>query len=153
MAKDGSNNSNNVDNTLEDKLNKIEVLAEKFAQTKTSGVKGWQPIIIDGIYSYATMRSYTKECVSFANWVRDNFAVKDIEVAKTHVDSYLKHRMSNNDSAWTLKLIRSALRKVYNDPNLASNVNLPDRKKEQITWGKRPQTSQKLHRNDNGLLG
>ena len=112
---------------------KYEAKAEKFAQTKTSGVKGWQPIIIDGIYSYETMRSYTKKCVSFANWVKNNFAVKDIEVAKTHVDSYLKHRMSNNDSAWTLKLIRSALRKVYIDPNLASNVNLPDRKKEQIT--------------------
>lgn len=112
---------------------KYEAKAEKFAQVKASGVKGWQPIIIDGIYSYETMRSYTKECVSFANWVKNNFAVKDIEVAKTHVDSYLKHRMSNNDSAWTLKLIRSALRKVYSDPNLASNVNLPDRKKEQIT--------------------
>jgi integrase len=112
---------------------KYEAKAEKFAQAKASGVKGWQPIIIDGIYSYETMRSYTKECVSFANWVKNNFAVKDIEVAKTHVDSYLKHRMSNNDSAWTLKLVRSALRKVYNDPNLASNVNLPDRKKEQIT--------------------
>ena len=112
---------------------KYEAKAEKFAQAKASGVKGWQPIIIDGIYSYETMRGYTKECVSFANWVKKNFAVKDIEVAKTHVDSYLKHRMSNNDSAWTLKLVRSALRKVYNDPNLASNVNLPDRKKEQIT--------------------
>lgn len=112
---------------------KYEAKAEKFAQTKASGVKGWQPIIIDGIYSYETMRSYTKECVSFANWVKNNFAVKDIEVAKTHVDSYLEHRMSKNDSAWTLKLIRSALRKVYSDPNLASNVNLPDRKKEQIT--------------------
>ena len=112
---------------------KNEAKAEKFAQIKSSGVKGWQPIIIDGIYSYETMRTYTKECVSFANWVRENFAVKDIEVAKTHVDSYLEHRMSKNDSAWTLKLIRSALRKVYSDSNLASNVNVPDRKKEQIT--------------------
>lgn len=110
-----------------------EAKAEKFAQIKSSDVKGWQPIIIDGIYSYETMRSYTKESVSFANWVRENFAVRDIEVAKTHVDSYLEHRISKGDSAWTLKLIRSALRKVYSDSNLASNVNLPDRKKEQIT--------------------
>jgi len=36
MAKDGSNNSNNVDNTLEDKLNKIEVLAEKLSKTNTA---------------------------------------------------------------------------------------------------------------------
>jgi integrase len=109
-----------------------EAKTEKFAQIKSSDVKGWQPIIIDGIYSYETMRSYTKECVSFAVWVRENFAVRDIEVAKTHVNSYLEHRMSKGDSAWTLKLIRSALRKVYGDSNLASNVNLPDRKKEQI---------------------
>jgi len=36
MAKDGSNNSNNVDNSLEDKLNKIEVLAEKLSKTNTA---------------------------------------------------------------------------------------------------------------------
>lgn len=36
MAKDGSNNSNNANNSLEDKLNKIEVLAEKLSKTNTA---------------------------------------------------------------------------------------------------------------------
>jgi hypothetical protein len=36
MAKEGSNNSNNADNTLEDKLNKVEVLSEKLSKTNTA---------------------------------------------------------------------------------------------------------------------
>lgn len=36
MAKDGSNNSNNANNSLEDKINKVEVLAEKLSKTNTA---------------------------------------------------------------------------------------------------------------------
>jgi integrase len=110
-----------------------EAKEKQKAATESGSVSGWQPIIVDGIFSHETMKSYAKSCAEFAIWARENFAARDFEATKAHASSYLQYRLDKGDSAWTLKLVRSALRKVYEDRNLTNDINLPTRKKAEIT--------------------
>ena len=87
---------------------------------------------VDGIFSYKTMKTYLDEAVKFANWVKENYKVKTLEEAKKYVGEYLEEGKERKLSAWTLKLQRSALRKAFQDPELAKEVQLPDRRKENI---------------------
>lgn len=105
---------------------------EKLQEIKDSGLTGWIPVRLDGIYSYSTLRSYKHQCANYSNWVKETFKVRDVEPAKAYVSEYLKHRLEQGDSSWTLKLVQSALRKVYQDSSLGSDVNIPDRKKVDI---------------------
>lgn len=93
------------------------------------------PVRLQGIYSYETLRTYKEHCANYSEWVKETFQdlkIRDLESAKPYFSQYLQHRLEQGDSAWTLKLIRSALKKVYQDPKLADDVNLPVRKKENI---------------------
>ena len=94
------------------------------------GVKFGQAV--DGIFSYKTMKVYLDEAVRFVNWVKENYKVKTLEEAKKYVGEYLEEGKERKLSAWTLKLQRSALRKAFQDPELAKEVQLPDRRKENI---------------------
>jgi len=103
----------------------------KHAAKQASGTKFGQPT--DGIYSYKTMKTYLDECVKFGNWVKENHKeVKTLEEAKKYVGEYLEEGKERKLSAWTLKLQRSALRKAFQDPELAKEVQLPDRRKKDI---------------------
>ena len=102
----------------------------KYAAKQAGGTKFGQPT--DGIYSYKTMKTYLDESVKFGNWVKENYNIKTLEQAKEYVGEYLERGRVKKLSAWTLKLQRSALRKMYQDPGLAKEVELPNRKKENI---------------------
>jgi integrase len=78
------------------------------------------------------MKSYRKESISFVKWAKSTHHVKWLHQAKEFVDEYLLMRVQRGDSAWTLKLVRSALRKLYQDPNLANHIDLPIRAKKSI---------------------
>ena len=102
----------------------------KYKAKQEQGVKFGQAV--DGIFSYKTMETYLDECVKFGNWVKEKHGSRTLEQAKEHVGEYLERGKEKKLSAWTLKLQRSALRKMYQDPDLAKEVQLPDRRKENI---------------------
>ncbi|MCL0063522.1 tyrosine-type recombinase/integrase [Peptococcaceae bacterium] len=102
----------------------------KYEAKRAGNVKFGQPV--DGIFSYKTMKVYLDEAVRFVNWVKENYKVKTLEEAKKYVGEYLEEGKERKLSAWTLKLQRSALRKAFQDSELAKEVQLPDRRKENI---------------------
>src|SRR5680860_694656 len=54
---------------------------------------------------------------------------------------YLQLLVDKNHSAWTIHLVRSALRKIYQNQDLAKDVQLPERKKMDITRSRGPKSS------------
>ena len=102
----------------------------KHEAKQAAGTKFGQPV--DGIYSFKTMKTYLDESVKFGNWTKEQHGSRTLEQAKEHVGEYLERGKQNGLSAWTLKLQRSALRKMYQDPTLAKEVELPTRRKENI---------------------
>lgn len=101
-------------------------------EAKASGVKGWNPARVDGIYSVVTKQTYRRECIAFAEWAKKEFGFKDIYDCKTCVAQYLTNKIDSGASAWSIQTIRSALRKLYQDHNLANEVKLPIRRKNEI---------------------
>lgn len=104
----------------------------KLAVEAAGDKKGWNPARVDGIYSLITMQTYRRECVTFANWTKKNFRCKWLDECKEHASKYLQKKIDRGDSAWSIQTIRSALRKLYQDQNLANEVKLPIRKKNEI---------------------
>ena len=117
---------------------KMLAKSEFLDQARTAGARGWIPINLPGIYSIETMKSYRKESIGFTDWVKQQHGVKFLDEAKHHVSEYLRHRLELGHSAWSLKLVRSALRKLYQDPSLASDVALPHRRKIDIKRSRFP---------------
>src|SRR5437016_4989948 len=101
---------------------KYEAKQQAIAANKAAGVKGYNPARVEGIYSISTMKTYRKECIAFANWVKETFGCRWLDEAKNYVDDYLKMRINRGDSAWTLQMTRSALRKLYQDSCLVNSI-------------------------------
>lgn len=95
-------------------------------------VRKWNPARVQGIYSIETMKSYRKQSIKFVDWAKRKYGCKWLDEAKLYVSEYLKERMEKGDSAWTLQLRRAALRKLYQDMNLANELRLPTRRKAEI---------------------
>ena len=121
--------------SLKRQITQALINQKRFGESKhkakqEQGVKFGQAV--DGIFSYKTMKTYLDECVKFGNWVKEKYGSRTLEQAKEHVGEYLERGKEKKLSAWTLKLQRSALRKMYQDPGLVKEVQLPDRRKENI---------------------
>jgi integrase len=123
---------------------KYDAKQKAISIAKASGLTGWNPAIVEGIYSISSMKSYRKESISFVKWAKDTHQVKWLHQAKEFVDEYLLMRMKRGDSAWSLKLVRSALRKLFQDPQLSSQIILPIREKKNI---KRSRGSKPMDKN------
>lgn len=67
----------------------------------------------DKVYSWETYKTYLKHCNYFTKWAKENYGVKTLEQAKPFINQYLKQREEQGLSAFTLKLERSALAKLY----------------------------------------
>jgi site-specific recombinase XerD len=92
----------------------------------------WNPARVDGIYSIGTMATYRKECIAFAEWAKERHGCRWLDECREHVSEYLRERVGRGDSPWTLQMVRSALRKLYRDPELAKDVELPIRHKNRV---------------------
>lgn len=101
-------------------------------QAKTTGLRGWITVNLPGIYSVETMKTYRKESINFVEWAKFNYGCRYLDEAKVYVSDYLRYRLSLNHSAWSLKVARDALRKLYQDSALARDVFIPVRKKNDI---------------------
>lgn len=71
----------------------------------------------DGIYSYSTAHTYNRECQKFANYVKEvspQGRYTSLEDAKAYVKEYIaRENADTSKSAYTVKLERSALAKLY----------------------------------------
>ena len=89
-------------------------MATAVSDAKAAGNVGWNPARVEGIYSISTMKTYRKECITFADWVKQkNNPPKWLHDAQQFVPEYLQFRMQKGGSAWTLQMVRSSLRKLY----------------------------------------
>jgi len=67
----------------------------------------------DKIYSWETYRTYMKHCNYFTNWTKEVHSCRTLEEAKPFINQYLEQRELDGLSAFTLKLERSAIAKLY----------------------------------------
>ena len=111
---------------------KHEEKEKKAAEARASGAKGWNPARVDGIYSIVTMQTYRRECIAFVEWAKINYDCRYLDQCKTYAGQYLVNKIAVGNSAWSVQTIRSSLRKLYQNQNLASNVQLPIRRKNEI---------------------
>jgi hypothetical protein len=92
---------------------------------KAAGIVCWNPARVEGIYSISTMKTYCKESIYFANWVKQKYpSTKWLHDARQFVPEYLQFRIEKGDSAWTLQMVRFSLRKLYQEPDLADEIKL-----------------------------
>jgi len=97
-----------------------------------------------GIFSFETYANYKKVAKDFATFCKTQ-GIKDMEEAKEKAPEYLLQGVENGKSAWTLKLERAALRKIFQNRELAKEVELPTRKKENITRSRNPTRDNKIY--------
>lgn len=107
------------------------------AQAHVEGKNGFG-VAPKGVFSVQTFAGYRQTCREFARWCKDNGNPRTLEEARPYVALYLQHRIDRGLSAWTLQKDRSALRKVYEDPNLASEIELPKRRLTDIRRSRLP---------------
>lgn len=105
-----------------------------------------------GVFSYSTHDTYVKRGESFLRWARETHGEKWLAGAEQYASEYLQQRINQGDSAWTLQQERAALRKIYRNQDLATNVQLPERHKMDIVRSRGPKPSDRnfsIKRNQN----
>ncbi|HAG08373.1 MAG TPA: recombinase XerD [Desulfotomaculum sp.] len=89
-----------------------------------------------GIFSYETYKNYHKVAREFSDYCKRNGVTGNLEKARELVPEYLKQGIRNK-SVWSVKLDRAGLRKAFKDHDIAREVEIPKRKKENITRSRR----------------
>ena len=90
-----------------------------------------------GIYSINTFAAYRRVAREFSNWCKENTKARTMEEARFYTGFYLQERIDKGLSAWTIQRDRSALRKIFQDPELCWEVPIPRRKLKDIKRSRR----------------
>jgi hypothetical protein len=109
----------------------------------------------EGIFNWKTHDSYLKHGTEFLIWARETHGEKWLLGAGEYADEWLQTHVDDGcHSAYTLHLERSAIRKVYQDQDLASLVKLPLRRKIHIkrSRGVKPSDVNFSERKNQGLV-
>lgn len=85
------------------------------------------------IYSRKTFELYLAICCRFARWVKDTYGCDDMDKAMRYVAAYLRWRIAIGRSAWTVRTEASALAKLYQCSARAFGVDLPTRRRQDVT--------------------
>ena len=86
-----------------------------------------------GIFNWKTQGAYLKHGTKFLIWARGTHGEKWLVGAEKYAAEWLhSHVIDGRHSAHTLLLERSALRKVYQNQDLALCVQLPKRRKKDL---------------------
>ena len=111
----------------------------------TSPERRWS--ISDGrIHSFATRKTYQAAVLRLVTAYRQDCArhgqtVRTLAELDAHADElvaqYLNRRVGEGKSAWTLKMERSAFRLFFGRPDLAADLPLPARRRQDITRSRR----------------
>ena len=94
-----------------------------------------------GIFSFGTHDTYVDQGETFLKWARVEHGEKYLDGAEQYAPEYIQILVDKKHSAWTIQLGRAALRKIYENQDLAKDVQLPERKKMDITRSRGPKPS------------
>lgn len=113
--------------------------AKAAAQRRGESLKAWT----DGkMRSFETRRSYQKIDMRFMSWCQHTCDLHDPEVidlfANRLVTQFLRQRLEEGKSAWTLQTERSALRQFFGDRLIADELELPKRRRKDIKRSRLP---------------
>jgi integrase len=86
----------------------------------------------EGVFSVDTFAGYRQVAHEFASWGKENGNLHTMQEASVYVGQYLQERIDQGKSAWTIQKDRSALRKIFRDPELAWEIEVPKRKLKNI---------------------
>lgn len=75
--------------------------------------KSDDPMHLEGVYSWGTYKSYLKIGCSFVSYCKEKYGCKTLEACEAHASEWLSSRSDAGLSAYTLKLDRCALGKIY----------------------------------------
>ncbi|MEN6350308.1 MAG: hypothetical protein ABFD08_13040 [Syntrophomonas sp.] len=92
----------------------------------------------EGIFSIVTYNNYCQVGHQFSDWARGNGNPRTLDEAKPYVALYLQDRIARGLSAWTIARDRCALRKIFMDPGLAYEVEMPIRHSKDIRRSRYP---------------
>ena len=121
------------------KFGKSKHQAKKIAiaRAHTEGRSGFgvPPI---GVFSINTFAAYRRVAREFSNWCKGNTKARTMEEARFYTGFYLQERIDQGKSAWTIQRDRSALRKIFQDPELCWEIVVPRRKLIDIKRSRQP---------------
>lgn len=116
---------------------KHQAKREAIARAHAAGRSGFGVAPV-GIYSIVTYSGYRQVAHEFAGWCTRNGYARTMIDAQQYAGIYLQERIDRGLSSWTIKRDRSALRKIFNDPELAWEVEVPKRRLKDIKRSRLP---------------
>lgn len=116
---------------------------DKIKAKKEAKARGEEFKNVQGIYSFATMKTYIKNCKHFINYCMNNHSkeIKHYSDCRKYVEEYLKNEIDRGLSAWTLHTRASAICSSYNIRLDNLEIKLPARKREDIIRTRNTNTS------------
>jgi len=103
------------------------------------------------IYSYSTFSTYLKECVAFGKWAQKEHKCKNLASARMYVDEYLKMKIEQKYSPYSIKLYASSLAKLYG-VSTKEFITTPKRTRANITRSRKEAIRDKHINPNNPLL-
>ena len=85
------------------------------------------------IYSYTTMKNYKQTVYQYLKWTQQTHGCRQLADAKQYTGEYLRQRMNDGKSAWTVRLDGAALAKLYGVGTGALGADLPIRRRADVT--------------------
>ncbi len=139
-----------------DRLDGLMALQQSRGKAKEAaradGQKTWA-FTTGKIHSYKSRQTYQEHALTFVDWARDTYGLKQLaqidERAGELTAEFLQARVDEGKSAYTLQVIRAALRMVFSDRMLMSEVPLPRRTRSTITRSRGPKAHDKHFNPDN----
>jgi integrase len=110
-------------------------------EARTAGEETWA-FSTGKIHSFKTRQVYQEHALRFGKWARDTYGIKQFAGLVARADElasdYLRKNLDEQKSASTLQTIRAALRMLFGNRQLAQSVELPKRRRKQITRSRGP---------------
>lgn len=110
---------------------KMQAFGESKHQAKRDGTTS------DKIYSFSTMKAYTRVGVAFGKYCKSAHGCKTIDACRQYVEEYVKFRIMDK-SPYTVKLDVAALAKLYHCRSKDFAVDTPSRIRPGITRSRTP---------------
>jgi integrase len=110
-------------------------------ERRTSGEHVWT-FSTGKIHSFVTRDCYQRHILHFINWAREAHEIKRLDHLDERADelatAYLTDHIAVGRSPYTIQAERAALRMFFSDRDLAAAIQLPPRRREQITRSRGP---------------
>lgn len=85
------------------------------------------------IYASCTLTNYIAACCRFLRWARRKHGCNDLNAAQQYVGEYLRLRIQQGMSAWTVRAEAAALAKMFQCSMCDFGVTLPKRRRRDVT--------------------